>query len=633
MLRLPTCLLTVGLVLVSIINAQVDLGLCPDGPTTPIPDPKWRTIPHRFEIVTEYVANNEIMELSQAFSPQRDAIASASSFGPLNVYWNFVTNEQFSVLTAIINNQPVPQCLRQEISVDSETSVVQPNTLLLKPSVLLGFDPRNQPNPSWGIRFEKNDSLRGIPTNIFKSCFYVTDIKATVAVTYHVSDVTLFHAYLPANESILLKLDVQVKNQAGKSDAYTYNIFRYTPNPSRREERQALETPAGVFCPNRKPTLPVPTNIPERVSSNSEAFVAEANRSIFSTHGLYDIEFQFTRSDVWFPDPQGGPTWGHFTEMHDFATGLSYQYIHATRQCSVRDITPDFNDAVPVQGNPNLVQMGAAQHLFLMDDIIYHYTGEKRCHDRVWCHVWIGEKPLPNNTIQHREWYWASSINGEPVQQSFPMKLILKTYVGGAPINSYEMNIFNYRRNPMTILEIDYTLSDCYRALGPAENYNIAVLSFVINNDKNYPVFQNLNYLRLYIYETLSFTLFVRPIRLANLVVDKDGSNITVTFTLLDAPPRTGPVENPLNETKLDPLIERLNSVIDSNALVFRAKSDAKQVTLRALPKSLNIKYRSSEINWKSTGPRITGFWIGFIVVGLLLGAIGGFFVFQKLAK
>jgi hypothetical protein len=28
--------------------------------------------------------------------------------------------------------------------------------------------------------------------------------------------------------------------------------------------------------------------------------------------------------------------------------------------------------------------------------------------------------------------------------------------------------IFNFRRNPMTIFEIDYTLAECYRALGPA---------------------------------------------------------------------------------------------------------------------------------------------------------------------
>ena len=56
--------------------------------------------------------------------------------------------------------------------------------------------------------------------------------------------------------------------------------------------------------------------------------------------------------------------------------------------------------------------MGSPQHLCLMDDRRNYYTGEKRCRDRIWCHVWIGEKLLESNTSQHREWYWAPSIMG-----------------------------------------------------------------------------------------------------------------------------------------------------------------------------------------------------------------------------
>jgi hypothetical protein len=261
-----------------------------------------------------------------------------------------------------------------------------------------------------------------------------------VAATYHVSDVTKFQAYLPSNQSIILQIDVRVRNQAGRQDAYSYNVFRYTPNPGRREERQALETPAGVFCPNRSATLAVPGNIPERASTNAEIYMPAFNNSIVSSHNLYDTEFQFSRFDAWYPDPSGGPAWLHMTEIHDFGVGLSYHYNHTNQHCRVRNISTNFNDGVAVEENPSLIQMGDPQHLFLMDDITFIYTGEKRCRDRVWCHVWIGEKPMPNNTVQHREWYWASNVNGEPLAQWIPMKLVIKQMLLDIPVFSFEMS-------------------------------------------------------------------------------------------------------------------------------------------------------------------------------------------------
>jgi hypothetical protein len=87
--------------------------------------------------------------------------------------------------------------------------------------------------------------------------------------------------------------------------------------------------------------------------------------------------------------------------------------------------------ATPTEGDPNLLQMGDPQHLFLLDDITYQYTGEKQCRDRVRCDVWIGENRYANNTVVHREWYWAIRVNNIPLVQSIPMKFISKTYISG----------------------------------------------------------------------------------------------------------------------------------------------------------------------------------------------------------
>ncbi|CAF0938858.1 unnamed protein product [Rotaria sp. Silwood1] len=632
MFLLPAYLLSITIVFITKCHGQFDQSLCPDGPDKTI-SPNWHTIPPRFEVTTELVSGNDVMELSQAFSPTRDAIIMSTIKGPVQSYWDFSTNETFNVLTAVVSQTVLPICAKQEITSQTETSIILPKTLTVKPSVLLGYDPRNQRNTQWGIRYDGDEDLRGIPTNRFRSCFYLSDIQATVSAAYYVSDVNKFQAYLPPGTSIILRLDVNISHPTKGRDTYAYNVFRYTPNPRRHEERQALETPQGVFCANRISTLAVPSNIPDRISANSELFVPNFNSSIVSSHNLYDTEFQFTRFDAWYADPNGGPRWFHFTEIHDFAVGLSYQYNHSNYQCTVRDINTGGNDAIPSDGNPNLLQMGSPQHLLLMDDIAYQYTGEKQCRDRVWCHVWIGEKQIANGSLEHREWYWAASVNEEQLEHWIPTRLVIKRYSSETLVFSYEFNIFNYRRRPMTIFEIDYTLANCYRALGPAANYSLAVLSFKIANDKNYPVFENLNYLRLHIFEQLMFTMFVRPIRISNLVVDRDNTDIIVTFTLLDIPPRTGPVENPLKESSLDTVIERLAKIIDSNGLAFRAQyGESKQVTLRARSNSLNVA-RNTQVKWMTTGSKVTGLWIGFIIIGLLVGVVGGFFVFRQLAK
>jgi hypothetical protein len=337
----------------------------------------------------------------------------------------------------IDDEQQKPDCVRQVITLDSQTSIFEENTLFLKPSIILGFNPRNERNLFWGIRYDSDGNMRDIPTKIFKSCFNISDINATAKVTYHVSDVTKFQAYLPANESLILRLDVNITN--GESQrAYTYNVFRYISNPNQIWEQQELETPSGVYCQNRTSVLSVPANIPDRVISNSESSLPTFNNSIYSSHNFFDNENQFSRFEVWLPDPQGESDWFHGAEIHDFGVGLTYQYNYATRQCVVRDIGGDTFDAVPVDGNPNLFQMSTAQHLFLMDDITYQYTGEKSCRDRVRCNVWIGENQYRNHTVDHREWYWANKINNVELKPWVPMKLIGKRYVSGVLNYTFE---------------------------------------------------------------------------------------------------------------------------------------------------------------------------------------------------
>lgn len=76
MIRVLTFLVGVIFILIHVNHAQVYPEGCPsDGPTPPGKDPKWPTIPSRFEIMMELVIDNTVMEIAQAFSTYRDTIA------------------------------------------------------------------------------------------------------------------------------------------------------------------------------------------------------------------------------------------------------------------------------------------------------------------------------------------------------------------------------------------------------------------------------------------------------------------------------------------------------------------------------------------------------------------------------
>ena len=82
MLRRQALVLTIFFLFITNLEAiQIDPELCPNGPSSPIPDPLWSPIPSRFEIFTELSTDNQIVELSQAFSQPRDSVFTNSPEG------------------------------------------------------------------------------------------------------------------------------------------------------------------------------------------------------------------------------------------------------------------------------------------------------------------------------------------------------------------------------------------------------------------------------------------------------------------------------------------------------------------------------------------------------------------------
>ncbi|CAF4158560.1 unnamed protein product [Rotaria sordida] len=102
-------------------------------------------------------------------------------------------------------------------------------------------------------------------------------------------------------------------------------------------------------------------------------------------------------------------------------------------------------------------------------DAINPNFGSRECHSHMLCHVWIGENARSNQSgFERREWYWAYQFNNQTIEPWIPIRLInTRLDAQHKPIALMETNLYKYRTNPLTEFEVDGTIADCYRALGP----------------------------------------------------------------------------------------------------------------------------------------------------------------------
>ncbi|CAF4356349.1 unnamed protein product [Rotaria socialis] len=651
MIRQKTSCLILCVWLLSIlsIHAQIDRQLCPNGAIT-IRDPKWPNISPSFELFAELTSKGGTSEIIQTLGNQRDAIIQTSNGEIIFEYWYFDTNERLTILNGDTNEQSQSVCLRQEIDPLTVTSTIE-SAVFVKPSVLLGYDARDMNNPNFGAKFIGPSQLKFMPVNIFESCFYLNDSRETVAVTYYMSDIEKYPTFGYLNDSIPLRIEVRTKSAAnGNEGTYFYNIFRFLSNLTVEREQHALSLPAGVVCSNQTNTKSIPGNFSEHISINGEVLLSFGNKlAVESFDTIYDQSLQFARFKSLLSNGE------QTIELHDFATGLVYHYLTSTRQCQVWKINSTISDAAPIPGQSQIFQMAKPLHLFLLDDMNFQYVGSRKCHNRMLCHVWIGENLLPDQSeFEQREWYWAYQFNGQNIEPWIPTRLVSTRFDAQHKQTSLmETNLYNYRSDPFSLVAIDNTIADCYRALGPTEKFHYGIFTFVINNQDEKPVQSYSHYLKLIIWDTLADHLKIRPIRLSNVVIDQNKTDLIVTFTLVDNPPLYGPVANPLQEPSLDAVVKNLRTLIDTNNISFVVVYDNTEgVRLYPKPGSLNVIARTPTIiiinniteivfeivtnttkvttlisKERNRGSKITALWIGFTILGLCIGLVGTFFI------
>ena len=389
-------------------NGQdIDLTICPGGVTSGPSDSQWpTTIPNHFEFVSEISTDIETLDMKQLFiGPHRDVIHFRDHDLDIRTYYDFETNEM------LIINQEL-KCDRTEIRPRESLSFVA--SQIVKPSVLFGFDGRNNVNNAFYTRYIGRAIIRdGISAQKFQSCFYLTEEKLTINATYYLSEPK------PQGKAVISTTDFIQVDVRSNNYLYTYNIIRFAAKPS-----LTITTPAGVYCPNRTNTKDLPENLPSHLYFHAETYslkTSDTKARVETFDRLLDEGLQFERTDysmgkaVYPPPPSSA--------LIDYATNLSYLYTRDTQQCTVMNISrPSMETTSEI-----LFQMGTTD-----DWSGLQYTGITDCgRENVQCHRWISQRDL-NVVIQQFEWYWAATYNQLDLQVSLPIKMNVKTMYKGA---------------------------------------------------------------------------------------------------------------------------------------------------------------------------------------------------------
>ena len=249
-------------------------------------------------------------------------------------------------------------------------------------------------------------------------------------------------------------------------------------------------------------------------------------------------------------------------------------------------------------------------------------------------------------------------------------------------------DLFNFVRNPSTHDGIDQLMANCYRAIGPAsklmidqkcfqvrtvcecsDNFTFALIGFTLVNDLGIFVRKNIDNIHNSIREALAFLTGIRPTRISQILINQEAKDWSVLLTLLEALPYLGPIESPMHELPLADVIALLRRAINAKNVTIRGKDGDGEVPLPFRANSLRVIYNGAlpevqpcvnqtavrnvttnecanvtvtsyetvestfETDYKSAGPLITGIWIGFVVLGVFIGIIGGTYVSTKLFK
>ncbi|XP_033725682.1 LOW QUALITY PROTEIN: uncharacterized protein LOC117315550 [Pecten maximus] len=421
--------------------------------------------------------------------------------------------------------------------------------------------------------------VRGIIADYWKSCMYWPDMDATMEVHWYFTNTA---SWDPATGRTLPSpLRCQVNGKVWSGNPHVFNhTYEFNHFGTVFPTTHPFETPAGIACPHRKDTKPLPT------PSNYFVFTAETLNVDFNTIGFikewYAKDMNLVRYD-YKPATADVSPYGHnmLTEVHDFSEGIAYIRDPTVGNCTLTTISARGIDAKSV--DPNHVRIRTSQEFFNFDKAAYQYEGVRKVRGMdadVWIATrtdWPASNPGKNSTW---EWYFARQGWRESTGHTYVFGMPLMLSVHSDNYGSIVYNTYNFDEEKPGITDFD--ISKCY-------NYtNRQDFAFKIPGSYQVNVAPNLQGFKYNVILAVHKAATVSSLRISDVKVDYDASNILVSLTILGTPNVQGDVNNPVTQVSLSTAATLLTNAINSNQLrisVSTAQSQNKMLT--AQPYSL----------------------------------------------
>ncbi|XP_060074037.1 uncharacterized protein LOC132553779 [Ylistrum balloti] len=596
----------------------IDTSICDTKLITDSPTPKRPQLPSKYTVSIEANIENHnyTTDYVEYYDGTRNMGATHQWFLGFHVYsiYSPGTDELFTVET------------------QTKTCTTD-NLATAGPKYIFGYQPSTA-NPKVGklftaagaLRFGNGTkeqymgtrSIRGITADYWKSCMYWPSMDATMEVHWYFTNTAAWDPATGRNLPSPLRCQVHGKVWSGNPHTFnhTYEFNRFSTTWA---NHHPFETPRGIACPHRKDTKPLPT------PSNYFVFTAETLNLDFSTIGFikewYAKDMNLVRYD-YKPDPANISPYGYnmLSEIHDFSEGIAYIRDATTGNCSLTTISARGIDAKSV--DPTHVRIRTSQEFFNLDKASYQYEGTRHVRG-MDADVWVATRTdwPPGSVGQNSTWEWYFARQGWRESTGH-------TYVFGMPLmlsvtsNNYGSIVYNtYNFDEEKPEPWDFDISRCY-------NYtNRQDFAFKIPGSYQTMVASNLQGFKYNVLIAVHKAATVSTLRITNIKIDYDDSNILVFLTLLGTPRIQGDVNNPVTQVSLSTAATLLTNAINSNQLRISAGTGQTMTTLTAQPYSLTQSSHTVEKGYYVPPKTATTYSAG-AVAGLGVAMAVVFFIF-----
>ncbi|XP_022318193.2 uncharacterized protein LOC111121287 isoform X2 [Crassostrea virginica] len=401
---------------------------------------------------------------------------------------------------------------------------------------------------SYGQTYKGKTVVRGKDADHWSTCLSWPSPNATFTLDYYFSAFDWINPV--AVQQIPLRaeaLGVQVLpngTQRMFHHIYDYYEFRFDLTV----EDTIFQTPPGVYCPNRNVTRKLPGVLNSQTYSYRMEVVSETEATVQTSNIYYNGLYKLVRLDYKnlanFP-----PTYSQnpLSEIHDYNAGVRYIKDMVVGNCSVFPLRNNSGDSIesPETFYANGTEKtGYTVHLknplqFMKLDSVYDFIGSRSCRGNAMCDVYSSFRTdfIDTNGFKKNatfDYYFLSddfseiSIDASGYDPSNVPYQLLVTVLGtdGSPeySNTYNFMDFNFEDQDISV----YDVSSCYSAA--------ADLQFQVRLPG---VFHKADEAQMKIKAQMRFAeiLNVSSIRVQDVRLDYDNSNVYISATLLDRTP------------------------------------------------------------------------------------------------